>query len=348
MITPSSRCQECPLFTRLHEYVPARGPENAKLAFVGEAPGYHEVAHNPRTPFVGPAGQMFNDMLKGAGIRREEVLVTNVLKCHPKDNKLPQEYELERAVACCSELLEKDLKQAKVVIGMGNVPLKALVGLERITLRRGSVYELEDGRPYVAALHPAFLMRSRYVKDKQGAGQTKVIPKEVAIADFARAKRIAEGEEWRPKEHYIMEPTRQDLDDFLVRLHKPEFMVTIDIEAPKVRPIMAVPTVVGFYVDGLGVCVDFEEELEFVVQALASPTPKNFQNGIYDVLVFTNLGIEVMKWEWDSYLIHHLLYAELSHKLHFIQSLHAYLPYHKSMREEIALFNEDLEETYDK
>lgn len=340
---PSSRCPECPLFQRLRFHVPADGPRNAKMVFVGEAPGENEA--KKKKPFVGKAGEVLMYLLKLAGLRREDVLLTNVLKCHPKDNKLPNELDL--AIECCSEILHKDAESAEVIVGLGSVPLRAFTGLDRITARRGSVYELEDGRPYVATLHPSFLMRSQFVET---TAEAKVIPKEVVVADIKRAKEIAGGTPWKVRENYILYPTQDDLNAFMDRLWNPregEFC-TIDLEAPKVRPRDAIPIIVSWTLDDVTICTEFEADLLFAKDALASPMPKAFQNGLYDVMVFEGLGLVVNNWDYDTNYIHHLLYAELSHKLEFIQSLHCMLPYHKDMRSRIEVFNPEMEESWDK
>lgn len=322
---PSSRCRRCPLFTRLHFHVPATRVVGAKIAIVGEAPGRWEVQQ--RRGFVGPAGQLLDVLLKAAGIERKEIGITNILKCQPKDNKLPDDLDL--AIECCSEILWADLEGVEVIVGMGNVPLRALVGLDRISVRRGSVYELPDGRPYVATLHPAFLLRSRFIKH---GDETKVIPKEVVAADLARARRIAEGENWKVYRNFVLEPTEQEKAEFLRRLYKPEDMVSVDVETPKSKPRWAIPNVLSFSLDDITISVLFEEDLEFVRDALKSPTPKCTHGGMFDVAVFENLGLEVVNWIYDSQYAHHTLYSELSHKLGFVQSLHSYLPYHKDMK----------------
>ena len=145
---PSSKCRICPLYDRLPYHVGSSGPDDAEMVFVGEAPGEQEVQQ--RKPFVGLAGQLLDGLLMKARIMRGKIKVTNVLKCQPKKNKLPEDLDL--AISCCSEILARDIKGAKVIVGLGNVPLKAFTGLSSITKRRGSIYRLNEKQVFIGTL----------------------------------------------------------------------------------------------------------------------------------------------------------------------------------------------------
>lgn len=326
MQLPSSRCRECPLYSRLRYHVPATRVPGAKIAVVGEAPGEREVRQ--KRGYVGPAGRLLTSMMQAAGLNRAACTISNVLKCQPQNNKLPA--DTWTAIECCSEILEEDLQGVEIVIGTGNIPLRALVSLDKITKRRGSVYEMENGRPFIATMHPAALLRNMYVKNGRGT------PQEVVTADLARAKRILDGEEWKVEENYIVEPTKFDLDSFLEELYRPREMVALDIETTWDRVLQAVPLTVAFSLPEITLCVEFEEELEWIKEALESPTPKIFHNGVFDASVLENVGYEVKEWNWDTLYMHHLLYAELPHSLGFVQSLHSWMPFHKDMKNDLA------------
>lgn len=331
---PSSLCRFCPLYSRLAHHVKAKGPTDAEMVLVGETPDEREVVK--REPFVGPAGDMLNSLLKSAGIERSKVLVTNVLKCSPVDNTLPEGEDLQRAINCCSEILDREIKDAKIVVGLGNIPLLALPGEYSITKRRGSVYKLKEGQYFVGTLHPSFVMRSRFAKRDEAS---KIIPPEIVVADLKKAKRLLSGVNI-PEENFIINPSSVETEEFLARVKNPEEVMGVDIETTHARIREAVPFIISFAFEDVAYCFEYEKDLEVIAEALKSPVKKVFQNGIFDVSINTNIGLEVKNWEFDTLYAHHLLYAELPHDLGFILSLYTDGSYHKHMRDN---FEEGLE-----
>lgn len=327
---PSPACVKCPLLERLPTcYVPASRVKGAQIAIVGEAPGAKEV--EGRRGFVGASGRLLDSLLFKAGISRAQVTVTNVLKCQPLGNELPRDLPL--AISCCSSLLERDLEGTRVVIGLGNVPLLALTGKRGIMKHRGSVYPLEGqtenakGRWFVGTLHPAALLRSRWVK---GEG-TKVVPSSVVVADLRRAKGLLEREPEIPKDDFFLYPNAEEKSLLLSLLEDPEREVGVDIETTWGEKVEEkLPLLIGFDTEEIGLCVDFED-LDFIARALESPSRKIFHHGISDVSVLTYLGFTVEHWYFDTLYGHHTAFAELPHSLAFVQSLYCWLPFHKDM-----------------
>lgn len=326
---PSSRCRECPLYSRLPFHVPATGPDNAEIVSVGEAPGETEVAR--RTPFVGPSGQVHDRLLLKGGIERSKIKVTNVLKCRPKDNKLPEDLDL--AIDCCHEILEEDIKNAKVVLGWGNIPLKAFTGLSGITRRRGSIYRLNEKQVFIGTIHPSALRRSEFVK-REDDKDTKITPKEIVVADVKRAKALAAGMKWEVPENYILYPNQKEFEEFLRDLEKPGVRVGVDIESTKDQPIRAIPIIVSFSLLDRTLCASFEDDLTFIQMALQSPAEKVYHAGCFDTLVKMNVGLKIGNYFMDTLYSHHLMYAELPHSLWFVQSLYTTLAYHKHLKDE--------------
>lgn len=326
---PSSRCPECPLFYRLDYFVPGEVVPGAVLAFVGEAPGKMEAI--AKRPFVGPAGQTHDKMLETVHIERSTTTTTNVLKCWPKDNKLPDDLQL--AIDCCSEILKKDVAEAKVIVGLGNVPLKAFTGLDFITSRRGSIYRLNERQVFLAALHPSYVRRLGFIKRDEM--KKKVIPKPVAVQDLKRARQLAEGWQWEQKHDYIIRPTQIEKDDFIADLYKPMPLVGVDIESTKEKetPLRAIPLIIAFSLLDRTLCASFEDDLDFIDVVLRSPTPKTLHGGIFDMTVLRNVGLRVVNWTMDTLYAHHLEYAELPHDLGFVQSLYTPLAFHKHMKD---------------
>lgn len=132
------------------------GNPEADLMFVGEAPGRDEDLQGE--PFVGRAGQLLTKMIEAMGLTRDEVYIANVVKCRPPENRNPEPDE----VAACSPFLIRqiDVIRPKVIVALGAIALKALLGADApISRLRGRVFEYR-GAKLVPTYHPAFLLRS--------------------------------------------------------------------------------------------------------------------------------------------------------------------------------------------
>lgn len=325
-------CKKCPLYTRLRYFVPSTVDKEVTdrevdLVFVGEAPGENEVIE--QEGFVGAAGKMLNQMLDHVGIKRKDVRFTNVLKCWPKGNHLPD--DIDTAIECCSSYLEEDIKGAKVIVGLGGLALKAFTGYSGVLNRRGSVYELDDGRPFISTLHPSYLRRIQYAKQKERS----IVPQVVVESDIAKALRILKGEDWLGWKSIplITYPSQNEIETFLNRLYSgEEKYVVFDIETTHVKknPIK-VPILCGFMIKDKAICLDFEQDLAAIYWALKSPTPKICHGGVFDVFVLEDIGFKVVNYNWDTLYMHHDMFAELPHALKFVQSVYTWQPFHKDL-----------------
>ena len=148
-------CQKCPLGQLRNKVVLERGNRQAKLMFVGEAPGGRE--DETGIPFVGPAGQLFDCYLAAVGIDREEVYVCNILKCRPPHNRDPLPEERE---ACLPWLRQQiDIVDPKIIICLGRIAATSLISEDfRITRQHGQWFDA-DGRRCLAIYHPSALLR---------------------------------------------------------------------------------------------------------------------------------------------------------------------------------------------
>ncbi len=158
----ASVCQRCPqLAANRTQVVFGSGSVDAQVMFVGEAPGASEDREG--VPFVGASGRLLDQLLAGIGIEREQVYITNVLKCRPPDNRDPQSEE----IANCSGYLERqvELVEPIVVVTLGNFATKLLRGSdEAITAIRGQAEECTIGSRTVRLLpvfHPAAALYRR-------------------------------------------------------------------------------------------------------------------------------------------------------------------------------------------
>ena len=138
----TASCTRCRLAEGRTQVVFGNGDPNADLMFVGEAPGFHEDKQG--FPFVGQAGKLLDQLLRGIGLARDMVFVANVLKCRPPGNRDPMPDEIE---ACESHLFRQvELIQPKVVATLGNFSTKLLSGKPLgITRVHGQVQQVTLG-----------------------------------------------------------------------------------------------------------------------------------------------------------------------------------------------------------
>lgn len=153
-----SGCTRCELHCSRTQTVFGVGDRNADWLIIGEAPGKNEDLQGE--PFVGRAGQLLNSMLLAIGLKRDQVYITNIVKCHPPDNRDPKSEE----TACCEPFLlrEIDLVQPRMILAVGRVAAQSLLHSKLpIGKLRGSVHSFRDtGIPLVATYHPAYLIRT--------------------------------------------------------------------------------------------------------------------------------------------------------------------------------------------
>jgi DNA polymerase len=143
-------CPLCKLSRSRKNAVPGEGQLSAKVMFVGEAPGRSEDEKG--RPFVGAAGRILDQMLERAGIERSEVFITNVVKCRPPNNRVPEDDE----VAACMPYLDRQvaLIQPRIICILGRTAYSSLLGGGSITANRGKVIE-KGGQKYFLTIHPA-------------------------------------------------------------------------------------------------------------------------------------------------------------------------------------------------
>lgn len=148
-------CNQCKLCSNRNHIVLGEGNRNTDIMFIGEGPGADEDLQGK--PFIGKAGQLMNKAFEALEIKREEVYITNIVKCRPPQNRNP---EKDEAIACMDYLRSQVmLIKPKVIILLGNVALKNILGDEYgITKSRGKWIE-KKGIWYMPTFHPAALLR---------------------------------------------------------------------------------------------------------------------------------------------------------------------------------------------
>jgi len=151
----SLACSACGLRQGCQQVVFDQGNPQARVMLVGEAPGADEDRLG--IPFVGAAGQLLNRILEAVGLNRDDLYITNVIKCRPPGNRLPDQAEVERCLPYLKKQIE--LVSPSIVVCLGSLAAKTLVDrTSTITRMRGHWVNL-DGRCYMPTFHPAALLR---------------------------------------------------------------------------------------------------------------------------------------------------------------------------------------------
>jgi uracil-DNA glycosylase family 4 len=142
-------CPDCRLGQGRNRAVPGEGKEESIL-FVGEGPGWHEDQMG--RPFVGPAGQFLEELLRSIGLKREDVFITNMVKCRPPGNRDPLPDEIE----ACRKYLDRqiELLRPKAIVSLGRHSLARFFPGKTISQVHGS-WRKEDSTIYFAMYHPA-------------------------------------------------------------------------------------------------------------------------------------------------------------------------------------------------
>ncbi len=163
--TEVTQCTQCDLCKTRSQTVFGAGNKNADWMIVGEAPGQSEDQQG--LPFVGKAGLLLTEMLRAIDLDREQVFITNVVKCRPPGNRDPDPIEVK---TCEAYLLRQiALLKPKIILALGHVAAQALLNTDApIAGLRGKIHALND-TPVIVVYHPAYLLRSTLDKRKAWA-----------------------------------------------------------------------------------------------------------------------------------------------------------------------------------
>ncbi len=154
------QCNRCHLRKSCKGVVMGEGNLTKKIMFIGEGPGANEDKLS--RPFVGRAGKLLDKIFQAVGINRESVYLTNIIKCRPPGNRVPNRSEYES----CAPILMAEIKiiEPKVIIPLGSTALKYLLDQDgSITRQRGKW--VKRGKYYfLPTFHPAYLLRNKSMK----------------------------------------------------------------------------------------------------------------------------------------------------------------------------------------
>ena len=150
-------CLNCDLSKTRNKLVFGQGDAESKIMFIGEGPG--EKEDQTGEPFVGRAGRLLTKMINSIGIERQDVYITNVVKCRPPQNRNPLDIEINR----CSPILKQQIEiiNPKLIVTLGNFPAKTLISdVQGITKIHGKVFQYENWK-ILPTFHPSYLLRNR-------------------------------------------------------------------------------------------------------------------------------------------------------------------------------------------
>ncbi len=145
-----SVCEKCELHFSRKKAVPGEGPADSEIMFIGEGPGFYE--NEQGRPFVGQAGKLLEELLAAIGYVRQQVFITNVVKCRPPGNRDPLPEEL----ASCSDYLERqiDAINPRVIVTLGRYSMARFLPNAKISEVHGQAAWIR-GRLVVPMYHPA-------------------------------------------------------------------------------------------------------------------------------------------------------------------------------------------------
>jgi len=186
-------CPDCDLCrTRTHA-VPGEGPPNAEVLFVGEAPGFYE--DQQARPFVGPAGRFLDELIASIGLRRDQVFITNVVKCRPPNNRDPLPGEID---ACRKHLQRQiELIQPRIIVSLGRYSLAWFSPRDAISKVHGQA-KVKDGVYFIPMYHPAAALH---------AGNMRKVIEE----DFRKIPAVLERAREAPPEQAAPEPEPEQM-----------------------------------------------------------------------------------------------------------------------------------------
>jgi uracil-DNA glycosylase family 4 len=305
--------------------VPAYKPRKlpAPILFVGDAPGDEEVIRGE--PLVGPAGRVFDAILRTANLSREDYYITNLYDEQAPDNDISQLRADKDKTAAALARLTKEVEeaQANVIVPLGPTALWAFTGQSAISPYRGTVSQasrLAPGAKLVPTFHPSHVM----AQWKYFSTVTMDIIK--AALEARKGPKVV-----YPRVRLNIMPSVQEVLDWEPKLIAADLLST-DIEtgwgqitcigfAPNAHEAICVPFV-DFGKPHRSYWKTVEEEftvMEALRRILASPTPKLFQNGPYDVMwIAKKWKMKVANYSEDTRLAHQALYPELPKDLAFL------------------------------
>lgn len=166
-------CRACRRAETRRQVVFGAGNPNADLMLVGEAPSSTDDATG--IPYSGPAGDVLDELLIEAGVSREEVWITNLLRCYEgreRDGRPENQPARTSEIRACVRWLNLEIQYVspRVIVAIGAPAARALISPDfRLTEQRGAIHTRPDGIKVIATTQPAYVMRLRNLADQDTA-----------------------------------------------------------------------------------------------------------------------------------------------------------------------------------
>jgi uracil-DNA glycosylase family 4 len=194
-------CEKCALYHSRKRAVPGEGPTRCEIMFIGEGPGFYE--NEQGRPFVGAAGKFLDELLAQAGLKREDVWITNIVKCRPPGNRDP----LPEEVSACNGYLDRQIQAVdpSIIITLGRHSMGKYMPGAKITSVHGQMRRVGD-RFVIAMFHPAAALHQASLKP-------------AVMADFAKLPELLDqARKGLGRDHSAVSKPEEPPDDNLKQL----------------------------------------------------------------------------------------------------------------------------------
>lgn len=310
--------------------VPPIGPKDAKIILLGESPGREE--ERGREPFIGRAGNQLDRMLSPAGLDRDDLYITNVVKTRPPSSN-KNEFFFKKGSPTSAymegimEVLEevKEVKKnggANVVVPLGNYALWAMTQKTGISNWRGSIQEstLIPGQKVIATYHPAYYLHKFYYKSYE---------EPLGIWDLMRVKEESQTPDIiLPEAEFIIDPDEDQIEEATDILLSGDH-ITADTEwySPEELAYISFTNSADW-----AICIPAKSMAAYRAykKILGSDIPKTWQNAMFDAVALARIGIPVRNIQHDTMVAWHSCWADIRDKsLQVIASVLTKWPYYK-------------------
>jgi len=289
--------------------VAGAGSTPCDIMLIGEAPGEEEALK--KSPFIGPAGQKLTECIEQAGLKRENLHITNVVPCRPWMNHTPTKREVQYALPFLIKQIQA--VKPKVIVLLGGVALQAILNKSGITKLRGNLLSCKEFNcKVIPTFHPSYLLRN--------ADDTAL--RDRVVKDLSMAKIVAEtgttGHTKIATDYQLIE-TPEAFQQLMANLSKAETvefdLETTGLEVDKHRIICvgfsyapATGFVVPIFVDGSEYWGDKQAwVLSELKKFFESDVPKCAHMGSFDMAFLKAIGINVKNYAYDTLVMHYLL-----------------------------------------
>ena len=324
-------CAECTLTGRTHVLPYEPMDPIGRVLIVGQAPGKTEVITG--VPFTGGAGKMLYACMKGAGVDKRRVWITNLVLCKPDEDKRGNDLPpTPREIMNCNARLRQEILDIKpvLIVALGGPALYELAGQDGILSARGGIYELRDKYqhkcPVLAVLHPSFVMKQRQWV-------------ETTIKDLGEINNILMGNTPLKDTEYefLIDPTYQELDEYLHRTQ----LLAVDTETTGLN--VRLDKVIGMSFSNSSSSAAAillqagDPRLALVREVLEDESiKKSMQNGSFDKPILMNsLQIDMQGYIYDTRLAEQMMNPDMPTSLDHLRAVYTKIKPYKPPKKEM-------------